>query len=132
MRLKGKRDEDAKHTMKYLDTLKNEFKVTISYGERQSAVSNSTVLFIILVVIVNVLQEYSQLWVETNHTVSAYDEIKMCKSRTEAVNRQVDGAEEHLSNLVIHLHEVCSTEADIKRKNTESIAKYNLPFVRLG
>lgn len=32
------------------------------------------------------MQEYSQMWVEVNFTVSAYDELKMCKSRTQAID----------------------------------------------
>lgn len=47
------------------------------------------------------------MWVELNYTVSAYDEIKMCKSRTEAVDpTQVKDVTELRSNLIISLYEV--------------------------
>lgn len=55
------------------------------------------------------MQEYSQMWVEVNFTVSAYDELKMCKSRTQAIDPA-----EYLenstiimdSNLIISKYEV--------------------------
>lgn len=53
------------------------------------------------------LQEYSRLWVEVNFTVSAYDELKMCKSRTQAVD-PVELQDESVmeSNLIISKYEV--------------------------
>lgn len=53
------------------------------------------------------IQEYSQLWVEVNYTVSAYDEIKMCKSRTQAVDpTELEDESELESNLIISKYEV--------------------------
>lgn len=55
----------------------------------------------------NTLQEYSALWFEVNITVSAYDELKMCKSRTEAVDPiELEDESVMESNLIISKYEV--------------------------
>lgn len=76
----GKPKNDAKLTMDYLEALKNEFK------------------------------EYSRLWADLNNAVAAYDEIKMCKSRTEAIDPSQETHSTNLallrSNLIISLFEV--------------------------
>lgn len=52
-------------------------------------------------------QEYRQLWVEVNFTVSAYDELKMCKSRTQAVDPiELEDESELESKLIISKYEV--------------------------
>lgn len=70
-------------------------------------------------------QEYSQLWVEVNHTVAAYDEIKMCKSRTQVVDpEEYDGDLE--SNLVISKYEIDDKMSVMRMQMQES----ELAFVR--
>lgn len=53
------------------------------------------------------LQDYSRLWVEVNYTVSAYDELKMCKSRTQAVDPfELQDESVMESKLIISKYEV--------------------------
>lgn len=53
------------------------------------------------------MQEYSQIWVEVNFTVSAYDELKMCKSRTQAIDPAEYLEDPTMnSNLIISKYEV--------------------------
>lgn len=55
------------------------------------------------------MQEYSQMWVEVNFTVSAYDELKMCKSRTQAIDLDEYSKNPTMimdSNLIISKYEV--------------------------
>lgn len=62
-----------------------------------------------LVSVASLMQEYSQMWVEVNFTVSAYDELKMCKSRTQAID-PFEYLENPMlkfnSNLIISKYEV--------------------------
>lgn len=47
------------------------------------------------------------MWVEVNFTVSAYDELKMCKSRTQAVDPdEVQDESVMESNLIISKYQV--------------------------
>lgn len=50
------------------------------------------------------------MWVEVNFTVSAYDELKMCKSRTQAIDpaEYLDPTIMMDSNLIISKYEVRS------------------------
>lgn len=50
------------------------------------------------------------MWVEVNFTVSAYDELKMCKSRTQAIDPAEYLKDPTImmdSNLIISKYEVC-------------------------
>lgn len=51
------------------------------------------------------------MWVEVNFTVSAYDELKMCKSRTQAIDPAEYLKDPTImmdSNLIISKYEVCT------------------------
>lgn len=64
---------------------------------------------------------------ELNYAVSAYDEIKMCKSRTEAVDpTQVKDVNALRTNLIISLYEVDDNMTELQ----EQKARSELNFVR--
>lgn len=51
-------------------------------------------------------QQYSQYWVEVNHSAAAYDELKMCKSRMQVYDPEVE-EEPTKSKLKVSKYEVC-------------------------
>lgn len=50
-------------------------------------------------------KQYSQYWVEVNHSAAAYDELKMCKSRMQMYDPQVE-EEPTKSKLKVSKYEV--------------------------
>ncbi|XP_055320162.1 E3 ubiquitin-protein ligase SHPRH [Sitodiplosis mosellana] len=75
----------------------------------------------------NESKDWSRLWVEVNYTVSAYDELKMCKSRTQAVD-PIELEDESVmdSNLIISKYEVDENMMDLKGQ----LQQAELDFVR--
>ncbi|CAM6031634.1 unnamed protein product, partial [Sphagnum compactum] len=70
-------------------------------------------------------KEYSQYWVEINYTVSAYDELNMCKSRLEAIDMHNENAEAAIdarrTNMQIpsHMIDVILDEMITEKNNAE-------------
>lgn len=70
-------------------------------------------------------QDYSRLWVEVNYTVSAYDELKMCKSRTQAVDPiELKDKSVMESNLIISKYEV-----SIQNEHTDNHSPSSFAYV---
>lgn len=73
------------------------------------------------------MQEYSQLWVEINYTVSTFDEMNMCKSRL----RVVDKAELERTNRRKTNMDVFDYEVDINIQDLSTQLKNSeLKFIR--
>lgn len=78
----------------------------------------------------NEFKEYSQYWVEINYTVSAYDELNMCKSRLEDVDMEAADAmdiDSRQSNMRIPRHMITEMQNEMK---TEKI-NAEQQFVRI-
>lgn len=53
-------------------------------------------------------QKYSQYWVEVNHSAAAYDELKMCKSRMQIYDPEIEKVSKKtklkVSKYEVHTH----------------------------
>lgn len=73
----------------------------------------------------NEFKEYSQYWVEINYTVSAYDELNMCKSRLKDVDMLEDAPvilDPRKNNMCIPSHMIMEVQEEMQteKANAES------------
>uniref|UniRef100_A0A1B0GI16 Putative dna repair protein rad16 n=1 Tax=Lutzomyia longipalpis TaxID=7200 RepID=A0A1B0GI16_LUTLO len=61
-------------------------------------------------------KEYSQLWSEIDYTVSAFDELKMCKSRLEAIRPEDLEKGEKKSKTQIFTYEIADAEEEFRQQ----------------
>lgn len=91
--------KDAEIHLQIIELIKDEYKV--------NALSHVTQQKFILILFYFILQQYSQYWVEVNHSAAAYDELKMCKSRMQVYDPQIEEASTK-SKLKVSKYEVLS------------------------
>lgn len=75
----------------------------------------------------NEYKEFSKYWVEINYTASAFDELSMCKSQLEAVDKRTLKKNEKLKRNQIFKHDVGQTKLEFENQLHEA----EMEFLRI-